>query len=1214
MINNSLFLPKIHGSKGCFAAGQLVETKEGFKYIQDLKIGDYVASFDDKFNIHFNKVTEIFKTENQEIYRYYFWGDIKIEATQNHWILNQFNAFACIGSLTTQDMAINRRGHLIPFIKSQYIGIGTVYNVHIENDCTLFVNDLAFHNGGIDTAILHGQKGGKGGGGKAFTEDANNAQSDTTAKLLEAISCGEIVGLVNGAKSIFLDETPLQNPDGSYNFKGVKWEGRTGTPDQSVIAGFETLNTEVSVGVEIKEKSPVIRTIQSKDVRGITVKINFPNGLNNLDTVWNHLGGTTVSVDVYISYDNAPFIKAGTCTVSKKTNSNYEKAFYFALKDSEEIQIKLVRTTPDSTSANLNNRSNFSGYTLHSGYSLSYPNVALMAYTVKASEFGSNLPNRYLHIKGLIMQVPSNYDPEKRIYNGIWDGTFKRAYTNNPAWFIWWILTDKINGVGGDIPAWAISKTKWDLYEIAKRCDELVDDGKGGKEPRFTFNAWITERKKVFEYLSLICGTCSTLCFWNNNTIGFSQDKPHDIERVFNNSNVIDGQFVYAQTALQSQHSVARVAWHDINNFCKATYEVVEDVDLIHKNGKNILEISLLGCTSRGQAHRAGAFALYSEKFEDKTVSFKVSLDNATIQIGEIIGISDSNYQGISFSGRVKKVEKRTVYLDRAIDFKAGIIYDIILNLSDGTAQKVKIYNPNETTNIVELQDDLRNSVVAGAVFVFVSTEISPQTYRVLDVHEEESTVFSVFAVKYDKRKYDYIEKGYVLPPENESMIPTGKLEPPINLKTMEYLYQQVNGNILSACLFSWDSNDPRASYYEVRYKSLYEELYTNLGVVSNLSVDIKDIEKGWYYFEVRAISDLGLKSAWAVFKTEILGIELPLPNVTGLTTVYKDNRINLVWDAINDIRPFKYQVRKGLDWQSSMIVANTTNRYLPLVSNGIYQVKAVFENAESPIPAILEVEKVIGEGLTGNVIARLDERADFWNGIYDSFLRTENNELMLISGGGDILYNEDIFNKYDVFYDTYDGLLAEYEISEEKQILLSSNNVCNISAEFDAIAYSNSVGIFENNDVFFDENIFAIIGRDWNLTVQIKVRKDGVWGKWEDFYPSDYVGDGFTFRFKVTGDKSMVIYIRQFKISVDVPDRREYWKNILIPADGLQLQFEPPFNGVPAIVATIIEATGQEDVLIEDNLINKTGAFIRVVNKQGQSIEKALNVLAEGY
>lgn len=1220
MIENSKFLPKLKGEKGCFGENTKIEVENGYKLIKELKIGDSVASFDCKGDVTFQKVTQIFKTENQDLYRYFFWNGKFIDCTPNHWILNQFNTFACVGSFTTQDCGVDARGHLIPFLRSEYIGKSTVYNFHVEKNCTFFANEIRVHNGGIDPLILRGKKGGKGGGGYPYVEFENTAQSETTAKLLEVISCGEIVGLVNGAKSIFLDETPLQNSDGSYNFRGVSYQIRTGTADQNVIPGFETLNTEVNVGVEVKQQSPVVRNIQTTDVKGITIKIGFPQGLSYLDTFWNQLKGTAVSMSVLISYDNTPYIKIGDIWVNEKTMSSYEKAFYFPIRKSDEVNIKIVRNTADSTNANLRDQCYFNGYTLHSGYSLNYPNVALIGFTVKAKEFGSNLPNRYLHIKGLIMQVPSNYNPQTRDYKGIWDGKFKRAYTNNPAWFIWWILTDKINGVGGDIPDWAISKTKWDLYEIAKRCDELVPNGKGGYEPRFTFNAWITDRKKVFEYLSLICGTCSTLCYWNANSIGFSQDRPADIERVFNNTNVIDGKFNYSETALQSQHTVARVAWHDIDNFCKATYEIVEDIDGIYKQGRIELDIALLGCTSRGQAHRAGAFALFSEKYEDRTVSFKVSLDNADIQIGDIIGISDTNFQGISYSGRITKVENRTVFLDRVIDFKNNVYYQVIISLSDGTSQKVGIINPAISTNTIEISEDLRTSVVVGAVFAIVSTELVPQEYRILDISEDENTVFSISAVKYDSRKYDYIERGYVLPLDDaESLIPHGKLKQPINLVVSEYLYMQSNGSVLSACGFSWKKPlDARVSYYEVRYKLLNENgLYNNLGLTSSVSVDIKDLQRSFYQFEVRSVSDLGLKSAWSVIKFEVIGVEMPLPNVTGLTTVYKDNRINLSWNAIVDIRNFKYQIRKGLIWSEAMIVGETTNLFFPLTSNGIFQVKAIFDGAESPTPAIIEVESVVGETLTGNVIARIDERADGWNGVYNSsdFTITSENYLLLASGGGDVYNVDNVFLERDIFYDTYSGIETLYTVNEDKAITLSSNNVCNIGVDFEVLPIIRNNGIFEDNQIFTNSNIYGVIyGSDYYLRVEICVRKNGEWGEWLNFSPNDYIGDGFKFRFRVKATPSIILYIKNFKISVDVPDRREYWKNLLIPENGLQLNFEPPFNGTPAIVATIIQAGGLEDVLIEDELINKNGAFIRVVDKSGNNVQKYLNILAEGY
>lgn len=1074
---------------------------------------------------------------------------------------------------------------------------------------------LEGHNGGLDMAelpSLAGNKGGKGGGGSAFREDPNTLQANTTARILEVISCGPIAGLADEAKSVFLDGTPIQNKDGSMNFRGVNFDFRPGTFDQEIIKGFETIRTEFSVGVEIKKKFPVVRKIKLINETGIIIRLSFPRGLANQDTKANALTGTSVSFNVEFSYDNGPYkTVAKNLTVQGKTTSNYERSFYFALESASEVDIRITRVTADASSSLMYNESSFSGYTLLSGYKLNYPGCALMAYTVNAQEFGTNLPSRVVLVKGLIVDVPSNYNPETREYKGLWDGTFKQAYTNNPAWFLWWLLHDSYNGLGGLIPDWAMHFTKTDLYEIAKYCDELVPDGFGGYEPRFTFNAQIMEAQNALEFLRLICSTCNIQVFWSSQNITFNQERRKDISRIFTESNVINGEFEYSQVDLASRHSVFAVSYNDMTNLGKANTEVVEDRELIEKIGIKKHEVSLVGCTSRGQARRIAKHLLFLEKLCDFTVSFKIGLAECDILPGQLIGIFDRNYINKALAGRIKQYDNKTLVLDRKIAFSDNEEYYIYLTLSDGLPQRIKIINPAAETDTIELTEDPKTAPVKGAVFGIFSAQLNPQEYMVLGISDNGDNTFTVNAMQYDQRIFDMVEKDLVLPKPPTSLFPTGPVLPPSDFSVLEYIYSESN-QIKAGAIFSYKKpDDARIQYFEIEIQNPVSGIFESYGLYSGNSFDIKDVIKGEYRFKIRSVTGFGIKSVFAEYSCYLHGMDQPFPDVTGFTTVFKAGRLYLVWDEISDLRNLKYEVRLGNSWEDSFMVTQTVLTETPVISDGRYFIKAVFQNAQSENAASLEVE---GSGsLQQNVIATLDETRDHWDGSRNGLDVTGN--MLMLSSGVDFYQIPDLWNESNIYLYQYTGAEAVYELLPKKDITLSSNHLCNIILQIKAFAVSKNANIYTISNCYDVNDIRGLIYSGWYVKVDVKVRKDGVWAeKWTEFSPGEYFGDGFRFRLRVKSNSDTLCFVQEFKVSVDVPDRREHYKNIFIPEKGLLFTFARPFNAPPTVVATILQASGNEDVIIEDNLVTKEQVFIRVADKQGNPVEKYINFLCEGY
>ena len=925
------------GGGGCWATYARIRTPNGLVCANELNIGDLVCSFDEKGVIHNKKITAIFKHDDEDVYEYYLWGKSNpLPMTPNHWVLNHYNAFVCISTMQLlQDCLVDIRGHLRHITDVRYIGKMPVLNFHIEDLGTLIVEDVRCHNGGIDHTLRNilgsggGGGGGKGGGGSGggqdFYEAPNTLQNNTTLYLLEAISAGTIEGLVDADKSIFINETPLKGSTGADNFKGVKWQFRDGSLDQNIIPGFENISTEVDVGIELKQDTPLVRRIDSVGADAVVVRISVPQLANN-NTSSNQLVGTSVQLGIDVSTNGGAFIEKMTPTISGKSSSYYAKSFRVDLHGNPPWDIRVRRITPDATVSTLYNKTTWDGFSIKFADKLSYPGVALMGYTVDAKEFGNSVPSRATEMKGILVDVPSNYNPITREYNGLWDGTFKTAWSDNPAWFLWYIITDKDNGAGEWIPDWSTSFTKIELYEMARYCDELVDDGYGGKEPRFTFNYWIVDRQKVFDYLYLIAGAFRAQTFWGAGCVGISQDRPRDMSRIFSPANVISGKFTYSETPLTSLFSVAQVSWNDPSDFYKPCVELYEDAEFIQKIGYRVKSINLIGCTSRGQAYRAGAFIVFTSKMESNTVTFKVGIDNCDIMPGEIAGIVDPNLMGVEYGGRVKSIVDKTATLDRPINFLENKTYRLCVIQKDGSLETVDITNPAEKTDIVTLITPFSKEVLRGAMWVLFASNIEPALFRIMGIAEETPTEYSLIGVQYNKYKYDFIEKGFSLPDRPSSLLPTGDLPPPTNINHIEFI-QKYGDTVVSSFTVSWSPPDPmdsRIALYELHIKTPEEDIWKLVTITSSVDADIVDTLTGVYSVRVRCVSTMGAYSEWVTSDLDIIAQKVDISSVTNFAVVV-DNPVglNFTWNPVNTVGITGYTIT------SPFFTKTTSNTYL---------------------------------------------------------------------------------------------------------------------------------------------------------------------------------------------------------------------------------------------------------------------------------------------
>lgn len=484
--------------------------------------------------------------------------------------------------------------------------------------------------------MISGAKKQKGG------QQKPNIQKDTTAsnefvQALYGLAEGEIAGLVDGGKSIKLDGTPLINDDGKPNFDNVTWDVRVGTLNQDYIKGFGSVSNETNVNVELRHDKPFVKALNNTSLDALVIRLGF-HGLreqkDNGDVV-----GYRIDYAVDVQTDGGAWSEMLSTFIHDKASQGYKRSHRIDLpKARRGWVVRVRRITPNRDSGSIGDTMSVVAITEVIDAKLRYPNTALLALKYDAEIF-SNIAKLSVRLRGKLIQVPSNYNPAERTYDGMWDGVFKLEHSNNPAWVYYDICTHKRYGLG-------LSVDKWQLYQIAQYCDEMVDDGKGGKEPRFTCNVYLQKAEDAYQVLQSLASVFRGLTYWDGMQIVVDSDTPKDAVYTFTRSNVVNGEFIYTGTRHRDRHTVFKVAFDNPDNDYKTEYEMVRDDYAIAKYGINILDINAFGCTSQSQAQRVGQWALKTEQLETQSIAFKTGLDGFIPKVGEIIHVQDNHRAG----------------------------------------------------------------------------------------------------------------------------------------------------------------------------------------------------------------------------------------------------------------------------------------------------------------------------------------------------------------------------------------------------------------------------------------------------------------------------------------------------------------------------------------------------------------------------------------
>lgn len=612
-----------------------------------------------------------------------------------------------------------------------------------------------------DVMLMTVSEGIAEGSSKGHTprEAKDNLKSTQLLSVIDAISEGPIEGPVDGLKSVLLNSTSVLDSDGNTNIAGVTVVFRAGEQEQTPPEGFESSGSETVLGTEVKYDTPITRAITSANID----RLRFTFGVQALVETTSKGDRNPSEVRLLVQIQrNGGWVTEKDITIKGKTTSQYLASVVVDNLPPRPFNIRMRRMTPDSTTDQLQNKTLWSSYTEIIDVKQCYPNTALVGVQVDSEQFGSQQVSRNYHLRGRILQVPSNYNPQTRQYSGIWDGTFKPAYSNNMAWCLWDMLTHPRYGMGKRLGAADVDK--WALYVIGQNCDQSVPDGFGGTEPRITCNAYLTTQRKAWDVLSDFCSAMRCMPVWNGQTLTFVQDRPSDKVWTYNRSNVVmpdDGApFRYSFSALKDRHNAVEVNWIDPDNGWETATELVEDTQAILRYGRNVTKMDAFGCTSRGQAHRAGLWLIKTELLETQTVDFSVGAEGLRHVPGDVIEICDDDYAGISTGGRVLAVnsQTRTLTLDREITLPSS--GTTLISLVDGSGNPVSVEVQSVTDGVKVKVSRVPDGVAGYSVWGLKLPTLRQRLFRCVSIRENDDGTYAITAVQHVPEKEAIVDNG----------------------------------------------------------------------------------------------------------------------------------------------------------------------------------------------------------------------------------------------------------------------------------------------------------------------------------------------------------------------------------------------------------------------------------------------------------------------
>lgn len=752
--------------------------------------------------------------------------------------------------------------------------------------------------------LLIAGAGGKKSSGSSRTpvEADDTVNSRAMASILDLLGEGVVGGLINGAKSIFIDGVALENEDGSFNYSGVTWDFRDGSQDQSPMPGFDFVETPKAVNTQLKTTNAVTVAIDNDDADRVRVIMKFPS-LRSIDKKTGDTNGTSVQFKFQLANGNGSFydviatgeISSDVTLTAKKTGVYYRSYEIQLPKPGRAYKVRVLRLSADSNDQYLFNDTWVDSIGEIVDTPMNYPNSVLVGLKVNSEQFGSSMPSRSYLIRGLKIRVPSNYDENTNTYNGVWDGTFKLLSSSNPAWILFDLLTNARYGLGKFVSESMIDLSQ--LYQIGRYCDEEVDDGFGGKEKRFAINTQITSRQDAYRLIQDIAGAFRGMVFWAGGMVNIMQDSPSDPVMLFTNANVKDGLFTYKGSARKDRPSVALITYNNKQDGYKQNVEYVEDQEAMARYGERNTEAVAFGCTSRGQAHRVGLWLLYTARMESDMITFTAGLDASFLMPGETVLIQNKYRAGKRNSGRIVSFTKNSITLDAPVSLKKSGSFIRIIN-QEGKIVERDINETGDNITKVTFKTALATAdqPVANGVWTITEPDLVPMRARVVAIAQGETPgSFDITVVQNNASKYQAIDNGATLVPENTTVLdPT--YSKPSNLVISEGTYLSSPGNLSVKLMLAWEGKSPE---YWVSWRRSDEGNVSNWqsARATEEQYEIVNVaENGRYDFQLYSVSFGGKKSEIITAVYQVKGTMTPPGAPTSLTAVGDYRNVVLNW------------------------------------------------------------------------------------------------------------------------------------------------------------------------------------------------------------------------------------------------------------------------------------------------------------------------------
>lgn len=1020
------------------------------------------------------------------------------------------------------------------------------------------LNDRLFTNFGLVG------KGGGGGSGGQINGDV--LHTDTYAKFVDIVSEGQIEGTVNGLNSILLNGTPLADENGNLNFNGVQVYPLYGTEDQKFPPMFQKSGSTFSVNSEVKTTQAYTFTVTDDSITSTNIIIKVPI-LSQTDDNGN-INGTSVSFQITV---NGKLVAKKT--ISGVATSPIEKGFVVNLRDfTGDKTVVVSRITPDSTDPKLQNKTFVASYTWIIDYTINYANRAGCALMFEAKQFGSQLPDRAYHLKGInTIKIPENYDPVARTYTGVWNGVFKTAYTNNPVWCLYDLLTNTRYGAGDYIDADQLDK--FEMYDLAQYCDDMVIGLDGSMEPRFTFNCIITQREQALSLIKKIQGNFLAALFYFGGVIKLAQDKPEDATAIVTNANVVNGVFNYSTTELDKQTNTVVVSYNDPINDYKLTTETVYNNALLNQAGREVKkEVNAFGCTSRSQAHRMGKYMLLSDIDNAESVNYTAGLDHAKVIIGDIIEIHDNFIENTVSAGRIKSMSGVTIVLDRTVTLLAGNNYFIKIIDQNGAVEELTISNASVGTISTITVDD-NKGFIASAYTVYsikheTETDKQGTLYRILDIRENDKNTYDITANKYVSSKFDNIYSNNPVDVLPEQPLPP--LRAPQNVQKISQNLYKDGKNVLNDVDFGWN-RVTGATHYEYQYRIDSNE-FTQVKRTNDNQFKIID-GNGVYDVRVRAVDLLNRTSKFSEVKTRVSTGDVIPSDVQRFNIHRSGSTLVFSWEEV-PLQEYGliayYEIRQGTTWFDALTVFRTlSNSYTyTLNTGGTFLIKAVTiagvgsanaasANAFAGDTNIYITDNYSDLGFPVSDPSQIQnftveqETFDFSNGEVFTFSNGEDFSFTSASGSRLLLteFNYGAWNTLTNEWTTYvEPWVGDVQVGT---VGIYETDVKNLGAVEDVFIHAKAVKSVVVTDLYVTDFVGLYVpdfNDDWYsvgkeeaaiMVVEMRFSTDGVsYSDYTEFVPGQYRGRYFQYRITLTAKvMKYEMYIDSFEVEYDIPD-----------------------------------------------------------------------------